>query len=536
MKKLILAIVGVLVPVWSFAAKDTGVIYGTVQDSAGRYVAGAVVSMATSGPAAVDSMRLTDSRGRFTFDNLPSGDFQIQVTKPGFAPSPKEKIQLKSSDKASCVFTMQRLEEVVERSISPDIRRTQDIVWTLRSSRGTQSVLRFSDAASTPLFRSLLPEYSGYFQIYSKSDPGARQLSLNKGSRFSITMGGLPSDAQVTVSGQYNESPLEPKGASAQYEFQPVDGHETRMGLDVRQGIMLDDAFSAEELTEFQASYSDKFRLANSFLVEQGAEFGHSEGRASVNYVRPRGALSWIPDDATVITAAVSAQAPSQKDDTVRSREYFEQINLPPAFEHYLHTEVGISRFLDDSTKISVALFEDRANYRALFVTAPDGRHGLFIFDGKNTPSRGFRFFANREFNGFETGFGYTLASGGAIPAGAARSLDELRGQIVPRRFHIITARIKADFELTNTELTAVYRWISKYAAGLIDPYQQGVEYSDPTLSISIAQNLPTFGAIPAKVQAIFDARNLFEQPFGSSRNELALSPRFVRGGISIQF
>ena len=84
-------------------------------------------------------------------------------------------------------------------------------------------------------------------------------------------------------------------------------------------------------------------------------------------------------------------------------------------------------------------------------------------------------------------------------------------------------------------------RWVlekalSKYAAGLIDPYQQGVEYSDPTLSISITQNLPTFGAIPAKVQAIFDARNLFEQPFGSSKNELALSPRFVRGGISIQF
>jgi hypothetical protein len=70
----------------------------------------------------------------------------------------------------------------------------------------------------------------------------------------------------------------------------------------------------------------------------------------------------------------------------------------------------------------------------------------------------------------------------------------------------------------------------------MIDPYQQNAEYSDPTLSISITQNLPTFGAIPAKVQAVFDARNLFEQPFGSSKTQLAASPRYVKGGINIRF
>lgn len=521
-------------PAWSFAGRDVGTISGTVQDSAGRFVVGALVSMVTDVPSALDGIKLTDSRGAFSFDNLVPGEFLIQVSKPGFAPSQKEKIQLKAGDHSSRVYVLQRLEEVLNRATSPNIKRTHDIVWTLRSSRGTQSILRYTDSASTPIFSDLFPSYTGFIEFYSKADPGARLASHSKGSRFSITLG-LPSHAKVTVSGQYNESPLEPKGASAQYEFQPLEGHDTRVGFDMRQGVTLDDAFSAEELKEFQANYSDKFRLGKSFVVEQGAEFGHSEGRASVNYVRPRGAISWIPNDATVITAAASTQAPGQNEDPVRAREYFEQINLPPAYEHYLHTEVGISRFLDDFTKVSAALFEDRANYRALFVTAPDGRHGLFIFDGKNTPSHGLRLFANREFNGFETGIGYTLASGGAIPADAM-SLDELRNQITRRTFHIVTARIKTDFELTNTELTAVYRWISRYAAGAIDPYQQGVEYNDPTLSISITQNLPTFGAIPAKVQAVFDARNLFEQPFGSSRNQLALSPRFVKGGINIRF
>jgi hypothetical protein len=270
-------------------------------------------------------------------------------------------------------------------------------------------------------------------------------------------------------------------------------------------------------------------------VIEQGAQFGHAEGRASNNYFRPKGSIGWVPNDKTVLSFGFNTQAPSQDDDPVRSREYFEQVNLPPSHEHYLHTEMSVTRFIDESTKVSAALFQDQANYRALFVTAADGRHGLLIVDGKQTPSQGGRIFINREFKGFETGFGYTVATGPGLST-AVSSLDDIRNQLESRRFQVFTARVKTDIDVTNTELTAVYRWVSNYAAAAIDPYQQNVEYSDPTLSISIAQNLPTFGAIPAKVQAIFDARNLLERPVGASTNQLALSPRWVKGGISIRF
>jgi hypothetical protein len=480
-------------------------------------------------------MVFSDSRGNFVFENLVPGEYLVQVTMPHFVATQKEKVKLPSGSKATMNFTLQTVSDVMRRTASRDVKpQAQDIVLTLRSSRGTQSVLRFSDSPSTPIFRTLMPNYSGYIQFYSKADPGSTTATMSKGSRFSVTLG-LPAGAKVTVSGQYNESPLEPKGASAMYEFEPVEGHETRIGLDVRQGVVLDDAFTAEELKQFQGSYTDKFHLSDAFVLEQGAQFGHAEGRASNNYIRPRGSLSWIPNDSTVFNVAASTQAPTLGDDPVRAREYFEQVTLPPSYEHYLHTEVGATRFLDDATKVSLALFQDRANYRALFVTADDGRHGLLIVDGKQTPSQGVRMFVNREFKGFETGFGYTMATGPGVPE-MASSLDDLRHQMESRRFHVFTARIKTDFDLTNTELTAVYRWVSKYAAAAIDPYQQNVEYSDPTLSISIAQNLPTFGAIPAKVQAIFDARNLLERQVGSSGNQLSLSPRFVKGGINIRF
>jgi hypothetical protein len=533
-KRLALATLALLIlPAWASAGKDNSSITGTVQDTAGRVVVGALVSMTAAGPSEVNRLVFTDSSGSFSFDNLVPGDYSLQVTLPRFATS-QEKIRLIKGATAKVQFHLQSITEVLHRASSPDVKQAQEIVWTLRSSRATQPVLRYSDSQVAPIFPVLTPEYSGYIQFYSKADPGARMASNTKGSRFAVTME-LPANAQVTVSGQYTESPLEPKGASAVYEFKPLDGHETRLGIDVRQGVILDDAFTREELRQAQANYSDKFYLGKYFVAEHGAEIGHAEGLASYNYLRPKGSISWVPNDRTVFKAAVTTQAPSQADDPVRSRDYFEQVNLPPAYEHYLHTEVAASRFLDESSKVSVAFFQDRADYRALFVTAPDGRDGLLIFDGRSIPSQGVRLNFNREFNGFEAGLGYTIAYGPGISP-TASSLDEIRNQVSRRRFHVVTARVKADFELTNTELTAVYRWMSKYAAGLIDPYQQATEYNDPTLSISIAQNLPTFGAFPAKVQAIFDARNLLEQPFGSSKNQLAISPRYVKGGINFRF
>lgn len=519
-----------MLPVWSFAGKDFATITGTVQDSTGRFMSGALVTV--TGSSGMDRLALTDIRGAFSFENILPGEYFVQVNMPRFFSSPKEKVRVGAGGGAQIKFTLMSVAEVLQRSASLDVK--EDIVWTLRSARATQSVLRISDSPFDPVFGKLPADYTGYVQFYSKGDPGARTPALSRGSSFAVTMN-LPADAKVTLSGQYNESPFEPKGASALYEFKPLEGHQTRIGLDVRQGIILDDVFAAEELKQIQASYSDKFYITETIHAEQGAEFGHAEGRSNSNYIRPRGAISWIPDQNTVLHVAVSTQAPNRPDDPVRAREYFEQVNLPPSFEHYLHSEVGISRFLDDATKVSAAVFQDRANYRALFVAAPDGRHGLLILDSKNYPSQGVRLFLNREFNGFETGFGYTVASGPAMSP-LSSTLEQVRSQVSQRQFHVVTARVKTDFSLTNTQLTAVYRWVSRYAAGMIDPYQQAAEFNDPTLSISITQNLPTFGAIPAKVQAIFDARNLLEQPFGSSRTQLAVSPRYVKGGINIRF
>jgi hypothetical protein len=236
-----------------------------------------------------------------------------------------------------------------------------------------------------------------------------------------------------------------------------------------------------------------------------------------------------------MVNINATSQAPSSGDDPIRGKNYFDQVYLSPALERYLHSEVAVSRFLSDNTKLSVAVFRDQANHQALFVSAPDGRRGLLIFDSRNMPSEGVRVYLNRELWGVDAGLGYTAATGIGLSKPAA-TIEELQNSVSRQRFHIVTARLKTDFDLTNTELTAVYRWTSEFAAAPIDPYQSLVEYNEPTLSITVAQNLPTFRTFPGKVQAILDARNLFEHSFGAQKTQLAPSPRFVKGGINIRF
>ena len=129
----------------------------------------------------------------------------------------------------------------------------------------------------------------------------------------------------------------------------------------------------------------------------------------------------------------------------------------------------------------------------------------------------------NRRFRNFEAGLGYTIATG--IGLKNPVEIEDIRNQLQQRRFHVVAARFKADLDATQTEITAVYRWVSDFSASRIDPYQRFVEYNDPTLSVSIAQNLPTMRMFPAKLQAIVDARNLFEQSFGPQHTSCAVSP-----------
>jgi len=379
------------------------------------------------------------------------------------------------------------------------------------------------------------PDYSGYLQIYSSSMESSRGLYDGLGSRFSVTMPFLRR-ARVTLDGQYNDSLDQPRGIGATYEFAPVDRRQSRLSLNMRQGTLLNSSVPGEDLKEIQIKYDEKLEFLNHLVFNYGAETGRTDGSESDQYFRPMVGVSYIPNATTTIGIIASAEGPSHADDPIRGKDYFEQkAYLPPVRQEYRHGEIQATRIIGGTTKLSAAFFKDRAASQTLFVTSPDGTRTFLILEGDSLRSQGVRLFLDRQFKAFNAGIGYTVVSGFGL-SGPAYQMDEFINQMSQRRFQVVTARIKTDVNLTNTELTAVYHWVSPFAATAIDPYQTNTEYLDPTLSISVAQTLPTWGSFPGKVQAILDARNLLEQASPNRGIHISNSPRLLKGGINIRF
>jgi hypothetical protein len=520
------------------AASELATVSGRVNDASGAPVVGALVLVVSASPIFPERVALTDKDGGFSIINLFAGQYTVKVSMPHFLPVVKQNLILNAGGSAVLTVNLQNAMDVVRRAVAREKSQSEDIVWTLRSSRSTQPVLRLADAGQKPDEPkvTLGPDYSGYLQLYSKSVETSSGATEGVGSQFSVTMP-LDPKSKVNVHGQYNESPMLPRGIGASYDFVPATHHKAEIGLDMRQGALVaDPSQPADGLRELQIRYGEDYQWSDHFVLNFGAEAGRAGTTAPVSYLRPRVGISWVPQSRTTLTLSTTSQGPVAPNDPIHGKDYFDRTMIvPPALERYSHSETGLTRVLDENTEVTAALFRDKADTQALFVSTPDGSHGILFLDTSNMPSQGFRLTANRRFRAFEAGVSYTGVNGVGISDHAV-TLDDMKAQLIHRNFHSLAMRFKAELPATQTEITAVYRWNSAVPASQLDPYQRFTEYNDPTLSLSIAQNLPGFRMLPGRFQAILDARNLLDQTFGAQHTQIGQYPRLVKGGINIRF
>src|SRR5215471_18937245 len=453
------------------AASDLATVSGRVHDASGAPVAGALVLVVSASPIFPERVALTDKDGAFSIINLFAGQYTIKVSMPHFLPIVKQNVVLNSGGSAVLTVNLQNAMDVVRRAVAREKSQSDDIVWTLRSSRSTQPVLRLADAgkkADEPKV-TLGPDYSGYFQLYSKSIETSSGTTEGMGSQFSVTMP-LDPQTKVNVHGQYNDSPMLPRGIGASYDFAPAKHHKAEVGLDVRQGALFADPLQTDPSREVQLRYGEDFQWSDHLVLNYGAEAGRVGTGTVTNYLRPRFGISWVPQSRTTLTATMSTQAPVQANDPVRGRDYFDRTLLVPAgLERYSHSELGLTRIVGDGLELTAAAFRDRTDIEALFMGMPDGRSSILILDTSNMPSEGVRLFANRRFKTFEAGIGYTAVNGIGIDSHAT-TFDDMKEQIYRRKFHMITAQFKAEVTATQTEITTVYRWTNDFSASRLDP------------------------------------------------------------------
>jgi hypothetical protein len=90
-----------------------------------------------------------------------------------------------------------------------------------------------------------------------------------------------------------------------------------------------------------------------------------------------------------------------------------------------------------------------------------------------------------------------------------------------------------------GTHIRTVFRFSKEATVFAIDPFAGRLGVYDPSLSIQVTQDLPTFG-LPVHAEAIIDARNLLDVQSTTENGEffttVSNTRRSVRGGISLRF
>ena len=205
--------------------------------------------------------------------------------------------------------------------------------------------------------------------------------------------------------------------------------------------------------------------------------------------------------------------------------------------------EFGVERVLDNRSNIEAAAFVDMTSGRgvglmAMPLSAFSGEPGSAMLDvaNQNGSARGMRVVYSRRLNHvWSASAGYSFGRGQELSANGITNPAELFSNGF---FQTGAVQVAGDWS-TGTHVQTVFRFSPQATVFAIDPFAGRLAVYDPSLSVQVTQDLPTFG-LPLRARAILDARNLFDlQSRSSSADtviEIGPNARSVRGGIQVRF
>src|SRR6185436_7381298 len=205
--------------------------------------------------------------------------------------------------------------------------------------------------------------------------------------------------------------------------------------------------------------------------------------------------------------------------------------------------EFGVQRVLDNRASLEAAAFLDMTGGRgvglmSMPLSAFSGDAALPIMNvaNQNGSARGMRVVYSRRLNHvWSASAGYSFGRGQKLSgAGIGDPTDLFSSGF----FQTAALQVAGDWA-TGTHVQTVFRFSPQATVFAIDPFAGRLAVYDPSLSVQVTQDLPTFG-LPVRAQAVIDARNLFDFQTRTMNGETVLElgsvGRTVRGGILVRF
>ena len=558
--------------------KSLATITGSVRDNRGNPLSGALVSVVREGVQTVKEAR-TDKKGNFVAKVSP-GRYGIKAIAVGFSEVAFAGVDVKASQELVYRFN---LEPVGYGNTLPERRRDRDDVkWTLRSVHQSKSIFQVKEgedptvaavtdaetktAETTPM--ETAPEAPLPTNPDSRSKTHGVVESYFANNGFSPSYVGLnfavstPISDQVELifAGQTGTGDA-PERVEATTRFRIGDRHKvgiTAAGVSFASPVWTSRLTGQPHLHgQVSLRAVDEWIVRDGIVIVMGLDYSRFIGAGGAQAFTPRFGVQY---DVNARTRVKAAFASGGEEDGIQSVATFEneQVvfrNNPNAFrpiafidgeavlERSHRLEFGIERVLDNSSNVEATAFFDTTTGRGVGLmsfpsTAFSGSSGepfLHVANQQGS-SRGMRVVYTRRLNRVWTASaGYAFGRGQRLGASGFSTPAEL---FESGLFQTGALQLAAGFD-TGTHIRTVLRFSPEATVFAIDPFAGRLGVYDPSLSIQVTQELPSFG-LPVRAEAILDARNLLDAQVSSDNGDVLTfvgnSRRSVRGGISVRF
>lgn len=560
-------------------------ITGAVLDHKGNPVSGALISLLRDGASKAIKETYSDAAGRFSARVSP-GRYDIRAVATGFNEVVFATVEVRPAQELVYRFN---LEPIGSGKTLPERRKDRDDVkWTLRSAHTRRSIFQAqegddadiqailngdSTTTETPA-ATVTSEVSGEAREVILADDQRKVQGVVEtyfaGNSFGPSYPGLnfaiattPSDrVELIFSGQTTLGSDGPERFEASTQIRA--GHNHRIGMSlgaVTPGTQFwfptDNQLVASNAAtgQFSVRAIDEWIVRDGIVVVLGIDYSKFIGAGGAHTLSPRLGLQY---DLNARTRLRAAYAPGGDEGNIQSWAAFESAQIafrdtsrrPVAFvdgraimdsSHRL--EFGMERVIDDKSSFEGAAFFDTTYGRGVGLlstpmTAFSGATGEAFINVANQQgaARGMRLVYTRRLSRMWTASGgYSLGRGQRLASGDISQPGDI---FESGFFHSAALQLGADLD-TGTNIRTVLRFSPNATVFAIDPFAGRLAVYDPSLSVQVTQELPSFG-LPVRAEAVLDARNLLDVQSGSENGEVltlvSSGRRSVRGGISLRF
>jgi hypothetical protein len=561
----------------SASKSSLGTVTGAVHDNRGNPVAGALISIMKVGAEKVIKQTRSDSEGRFA-TRISPGRYGLKAIAEGFNAVVFASVEVRASQELVYRFN---LEPVGEGKTLPERRKdSRDAKWALRSSQTRRSIFQAQEGEDREIQAVLGAEPTAddeHITVVAESNEDGYRRDSDRRMRgvvetyfaanalgasypgLNFALASSPTDnIELIFAGQTGADSSAPERFEASTNVRVGDRH--RLGFQVgavRFGAPV--SLTAIENTnnefgQFSVRAVDEWIVRDGIVVLLGLDYSRFIGAGGGRSISPRLGIQF---DVNARTRVRAAYAPGGDESNIQSVAPFEgsqvafrDVNARPiafvdgraVMERSHRLEFGVERVVDNESSFEATAFLDATSGRGVGLmsspsTAFSGETGEAFINVANQQgaARGMRLVYTRRLSRVWTASaGYSFGQGQRLSDDVTRPTELFENGF----FQSAALQVGAGFD-TGTNIRTVLRFSPNATVFAIDPFAGRLAVYDPSLSIQVTQELPSFG-LPLRAEAVLDARNLLDLQANTDNGEvltqLSTGRRSVRGGISVRF